>query len=384
MANYFIDWLAVSQEFKEYPPCVGTKFFYCENLETEEIESVSQPLLTHKGSFESSIKIKITDKRITVSGNPSRINRLDNFHGLTTIDQCMSVYNALLRHYGLPVFTKATETYFSERDDSLIGTNGAVIQRIDITTNTSVGKGNELDYLRALSTQKIGQSIGHLYRNGCTVDWRTILNNARLAYRKAYNKAHEIAIHLLRKYKRRYGEQSYEYQYIKQLHDYCHAMGIIRFEQSIKSELLQRLGLKYWGVEGFDESKLSILQDEFLKVDERLEVTAMDFETITQTLINKGIVNNTRAANTTALYALEWMHGKIFDLSKSQTKTHRARLRKIGIDIALPYDNSIQPVRVVNPREVVVQKSIELPTWYQKPNAFAMSQEFKNQLKKVA
>ncbi|MFQ1018192.1 phage/plasmid replication protein [Gilliamella sp. BG7] len=60
----------------------------------------------------------------------------------------------------------------------------------------------------------------------------------------------------------------------------------------------------------------------------------MDFETVAEQLIRCGVVDTTRSANTTAMYALQWMHGQTFDFRKSQVQIHRARLRKIGIDIA--------------------------------------------------
>ncbi|MEQ9727125.1 phage/plasmid replication protein [Pseudomonas sp. WHRI 8822A] len=52
-------------------------------------------------------------------------------------------------------------------------------------------------------------------------------------------------------------------------------------------------------------------------------------------------LTNIYALNTTSAYALRWAAGEKFDQAKSSFKVHRARLRKVGIDIALDYDGSI-------------------------------------------
>lgn len=44
----------------------------------------------------------------------------------------------------------------------------------------------------------------------------------------------------------------------------------------------------------------------------------MDFETISEQLIRHGVVETTRSANTTAMYAIQWMHGHTFDFNKRQ------------------------------------------------------------------
>ncbi|WP_258863213.1 phage/plasmid replication domain-containing protein [Proteus mirabilis] len=59
--------------------------------------------------------------------------------------------------------------------------------------------------------------------------------------------------------------------------------------------------------------------------------------------------------------------GISFDFNKSQVKTHRARLRKIGIDIAQKCDISkFSPVFIRNKRELVTSNCI-IPNWYYKP-----------------
>ncbi|HBE2517257.1 TPA: DNA replication protein, partial [Escherichia coli] len=63
-------------------------------------------------------------------------------------------------------------------------------------------------------------------------------------------------------------------------------------------------------------------------------------------------------------YAIQWMHGHSFDLNKKQVQTHRARLRKIGIDIAQKCNISkFSPVVVKHTREITVSDCV-IPSWY--------------------
>ena len=66
--------------------------------------------------------------------------------------------------------------------------NGARIRRIDLTTNRTVGKGNVMAYIRALSTQRYGYKNAHLYEDGLTCDWK-----ARDHYERPMRKARPFA-----------------------------------------------------------------------------------------------------------------------------------------------------------------------------------------------
>lgn len=231
-----------------------------------------------------------------------------------------------------------------------------------ITENRATGKDNVEHYLSGLSTLNYRNSIARLHTNGQTVDWLSKQGNANLIYPSVYNKAYELELHSLTKIKNKFGEQSEEFKYLLKVIDFCKDNGVARFEQKLKSRYLQRENLNFYGLS--DYSKLSELSKEFLNIDNRLKVTAMDFETISETLLNNGVVDTVRSANTTAIYALQWSHGQVFDLSKSQVKIHRARLKKIGIDIAHKCDLSkFSPVKVVSTREIEV-KPLILPSWY--------------------
>lgn len=99
----------------------------------------------------------------------------------------------------------------------------------------------------------------------------------------------------------------------------------------------------------------------------------MDFETISDQLIRLGVVETTRSANTTAMYAVQWMCGQSFDFRKPQIQIHRARLRKIGIDIAQRFNLSkFCPVTIREIRKVEVA-DCPIPDWYQMPQIFKLA-----------
>lgn len=368
----FIDWLTISQEHVFDLPVVCDVFTLTVDANTNEVLSTNQPRFKHEASHSTSVTIHVQGRKVRVEGNPSRIGRLDNLFGFTTIEQCVSVYNALLAEYGLPAFTRCTAVNLRQGESGAKAgdwiADGAKIERIDLTTNVAMGEGNALAYLRGVSSQRIGHSIGFLYPNGRTVSWTPKGNGkgGRLQYRKAYDKAFEMDQNILPKIKRLYGDQSPEFAYVSRVRNYCAEQGVVRMEQELKSEFLQRECLSYWGL--INERRFAELHDEFLKIDERLKVTAMDIVSISGQLVAEGLCPNLRSARTTASYALEWMTGAQLDFKKKQVNTHAALLNKIGINIRNACDTSrFAPVFVRQCREINKQPLV-MPTWYQRPN----------------
>ncbi|EHG9651947.1 Replication-associated protein G2P, partial [Salmonella enterica subsp. enterica serovar Monschaui] len=174
-----------------------------------------------------------------------------------------------------------------------------------------------------MSTQPYRNSVPRLHSNGKSVDWLSKKGNVNLIYPTVYNKSHELELHTLSKVKNKFGSDSKEYNYLLSVIEYCKDNGIVRFEQKLKSRFLQKKSLYYWGLS--DYSVLNKLHADFLDLDKKLSVNAMDFETISECLISSGVVDTTRAANTTAMYAIQWFCGRSFDLNKNQVRIHRAR-----------------------------------------------------------
>lgn len=366
----FFDWLKIEQDFGYQLPLIGDFGYVGIHIDTgEQQQGIRIPAFKHEGSFCDSVLIKINGSFLTMSGNPSRWGRIENLFGLPTVEACVNCFNSILRDLNLPEFTKCTQIFYGQSED---GTkvkkfsNGAIIKELHITENRVVGRGNVEHYLSGLSTLNYRNSIARLHTNGETVDWLSKQGNANLIYPSVYNKAYELELHSLVKIKSKFGEQSQEYKSLLKVIDFCKEQGVARFEQKLKSRYLQKENLNFYGLS--DYSKLKKLSDEFIHIDEKLKVTAMDFETISETLLNSGVVDTIRSANTTAMYALQWSHGQVFDLCKKQVQIHRARLRKIGIDIARKCDLSkFSPVKVVSTREITVSNLI-VPDWYKLPN----------------
>ena len=174
-----------------------------------------------------------------------------------------------------------------------------------------------------------------------------------------------MELHLNDKVAKAYEKESDEFNYLQSVINYCREAGVVRFEQKLKSAFLRKYNFCFYGL--FDEKQLKPTHDELLAIDEKLQVTAMTTENIAERLIRQEIVTSTHAANVTSMYAIQWMHGTEFDLSKTQVRVHRARLRKIGIDIGIPCDTSRHsPVFIRKVKEIEVQP-LEMPSWYQPP-----------------
>lgn len=359
----FYDWIKAYQDYPHDLPKVADIVVRRFDADTEELLSESAPAFMAQGSYSTSFRIHVCGRRITVDGNPSRINRLDNVFGLPTLEQCFRVINAILAEYGLPPMTPCRSV--TRLEDGTAVADGVVLQRLDVTSNFYVGQGNERAYLRGISSQRFRHSIGYLYPDGNTCVWTPKGGEkaGRLVYPGNYNKAAELDAHLLPRVKRSCGEDSDEYCYVKALRDWCASVGLVRSEIKLRSEFLKRERLCFWGL--FDEQRLHEIHGEFLRVGEKMNLTAHDIESISERLISENICESMQAATRTATYALEWMNGKVFDFEKSAVKTHRARLRQIGIDIKIPYDSSrCGVVFITNVREVEVIYDVAPPAFY--------------------
>ena len=364
----FYDWLTIYQDHDEALPFLSDRAEIIVDVETGETLTERQPAFQHKGSFSTSISIRISGGRVTVKGNPSRINRIDNLFGYQSIDECVAVYNRILLSHGLPPFTKCSKLFQLTGEDGkkvITTSNGATIQEVHITTNKAVGEGNVSDYLRGLSTQRYRNSIPRLHGNGCTVDWLSKKGNASLIYPSVYDKANELRLHQMEKIQRLHGVDSSEYKYLTRVHSYCLKHGVVRFEQKLKSRFLIRNDLRFWGLSDFN--KLNKLHKEFLDIDTKLGVNAMSYQSIAELLKEEEICKSTQAANATASYYFMWLHGEKFDLNKRQVQEHRSRLRKLHIDIAEICDTTKHTaVRLKEVREIEVRE-LAVPNWYQSP-----------------
>lgn len=364
----FYDWLHPYQDFDFKLPIISDERFFVQDTVTGEIKTDRQCPVVEKGSFSTSITFKVTANRVEVVGNPSRFNRLDNFEGFRTLDDCFAVYNQTMDKLGLPRFSKCTRVWRGRADSKGIFpiiSDGACLKEVHVTSNQANGAGMAQTVIRALSTQRFNNSLPYLFSDSNSVTWKSAQGNQRLLRPTVYNKAVEMDLKLLPKMKRSFGQSSDEFNYVTDLSRYCHDNGITRHEVNLKPEWLSRNGCKFWGL--FDENKLKRPHEELMKVQDRLEVSHMTVENVSDMLIRKGICTSKQSSNSTALYYMEWMHGKSFDLQKKQVQTHRARLRLIGVDIAQPCDLSrVSSIQVIKSQEVISMPAVA-PDWYRHP-----------------
>ncbi|EKK9821927.1 Replication-associated protein G2P [Salmonella enterica] len=367
------DWLKAEQDFLKPLPMLGNLAFQRIHLDTGEGSVLSQPVYRHEGSFSDTVSIRIRGSVLTMEGNPSRWGKLDNVYGCQSVDECFKVFNGVLFELGLPSFSKGDRFKFRQTPESCRVEhvwNGAIVRETHINQNIATGYGNEIAFIRGMSSMRFRNSVPRLHTNGMTCDWLSVKGNASLIYPSIYNKAHDLLIHSMKKTESKFGKESSEYKYLNSLYEYLILEGVVRFELKLKSRYLQRYNMNFWGYSDF--SQLESLLNEFLLLPDKLSVTNMDVKTVANALIESGVVTSVKAAHTTALYAYSWSQGECFDFNKRQVKVHRARLRKIGIDIADTYNVSKFPGVVINNAREITLRPLEKPYWYRDRNHLSL------------
>lgn len=370
MIDFFIDKLNVTQHHDldgGLLPEIGKEKLYRVDLKT----GVSTELLTHlklEGSYSSALIVRCDGSKVEVYGNPSRWGRIDNLYGLTSLDDCIAVYNHILDGLGLPRFTKCTQyQYFQGKDGKRANktADGAIIKHIDFTRNLSVGLGNERPFLKALSTQSIGRSVSpFLYPDENTVEWygaNVQKNGSTYRYIKVYTKTAD----LLRNQRKLCKDASdNDLQYFDDLLQFTVRNGVVREEHSFKREYLHRHDLFAYGL--FDESQFNEELQVITELRKRLEVSNMKYETIADQLLEEGICKNRNSANATQMAYLQWLHGSYVDKTTGCFRKHKRRLLQIGIDISQKLDISRAPLRLKS-SDIIEVKQIEAPDWYRHP-----------------
>jgi len=372
MNNYFIDKLKMYQRHATKLPLVGRNAFYKCDLLTGDLSN--EPTVFDReieGSFSTKLYVRCNGYVVSVSGNPSRWHRVDNLEGLKTIDECVYVYNTVLKKLGLPPFTKNKVIRYEQ---SRTGTNrrigdGAVITHIDWTRNHTVGYGNEQAFLKAMSTQTIEKSIApFLYPNENTVEWFSKNfqgNGSRRRYVKMYAKAADMIKHMKKNIS---GADMLAVEYYQKLLDWVIQQGVVREEHSFKTMWLMDNKLELYG-----NTKEEDFKDYLTCIDKarkRLEVTNMKLENVAKILKDKGIVKTQAAANATQGYYMMWLHGHSIQADPKTFYKHNSRLKQIGIDLRVKLDISRSPLRLKE-IQVIECKPLELPSWYRHPVAKA-------------
>ncbi|MBY7781097.1 phage/plasmid replication protein, II/X family [Vibrio furnissii] len=365
---YFIDRLFMQQTHPEGGlPLVGTHVIERLDMETGEAlpPSVNQKRL--EGSFSTKLNVRCDGFKVRVEGNPSRWQRMDNLFGLTTIEECVSIYNHILERYGLPPFTKNTRLSHRQTPDgkssTLVG-NGAEITAIDWTQNLSVGKGREDSFIRGMSSMQIGNGRKpHLFPNGKSCGWGY---GSHWRIDVIYQKAFELKEHLKKDKRKKSGVTDTQLEYIEKLISYCENQGVVRQEHKLQQLLLKRHNLQFYGI--VTEQDYYPHLNDIDNAMKTIQISHDEHVSIAQQLLDVGAVDTLRKANTTMNYFTIWQNGTDLRqvLNRSQFYEHKTRLKKIGIDIGQVFDVS-RLCPTLRRSDVIEVKPLQVPDWYQHP-----------------
>lgn len=370
MNEYFVDKLSMHQEHQTELPLVGSSLCIEEDLQTGEIISRNPKSLQLEGSYSSKIIIRCNGSRVSVSGNPSRFNRLDNLFGFSSIEQCVQVFNSILEKHNLPPFTQCKNVWFGQAEDgkrARVITDGAIITAVDWTKNHTVGQGNVKQFLRGLSSQSMGRGkVGHLYSNQCTVNWG---EGSEYKMTSIYDKENDLK---RQRKKRLQGASDADIKYYDDLILFCKNYGVAREEHKFKRLFLDKNSLRFYGL--FNECDFKPYLKSVDDVMSRCEVTGMKQKSIADQLLAKDIVKSRQAANATQVYASMWMDGDDISnhLNRSQFYEHKRRLKQIGLDITSPFDVTRMAPTLLS-RKVIEVSTLSAPSWYRQPNQLRLA-----------
>lgn len=292
--------------------------------------------LVHRGSHDTSIRIRSDGNRVSIEGNIGRFDRADNLFGYSVM-QCVQLANNMLEKFGLPPFTDTAPMLRVRASDGLCvgeSASGAVITRVDLTRNYISGSpGNCSQFIRHLQGFKSGRQEPKPYKT-TGVSWG---EGSQYWYAKVYDKAGE--------YFRQIGKGSKKFH--PELFEYMLQNGIARHEIELKSRYLKQNNLwrfSQWG-DGMEERIYALFNDVIdgsVSVDSYLEIPGRAGE-----------------------LAVAWRDGADLKKRLAQNTYYRYRreLLKYGIDIAVPSNVTRLRSRV----EVITLAPAVQPDWYVLP-----------------
>lgn len=361
--NVFCDWLSIYQVHLGGVPVVNDGRVFAVDQDGVVEWEVTQKLV-HRGSHETSVRVRSDGYRVSLEGNIGRFDRPDNLFGYS-VAECVILANNLLSTFGLPPFSDSApmaivkrlgsdcggvntskagafgresnadrKDYFRTSTDAGFQAVGAVITRIDLTKNWSTGSpGNCEQFIRYLQSFKSGRQDPTAYKT-TGVAWGV---GSKYWYAKVYDKAAE--------YFRQVGKKSKKFD--AELFEFMSSSGIARHEIELKSRYLKQNNLwrfSLW-VDGMEDRIYALFNDVIdgsVFVDSYLEIPGRAGE-----------------------LAVAWRDGADLKKRLSQPTYYRYRreLLKFGIDIAVPCTVARLRTKV----EVVVLSPAVRPVWYSLP-----------------
>lgn len=281
-----------------------------------------------EGSFDSRVEVRCDGHQVEFSGNISRYGRSDNLFGYTFAESIKRI-NALLASLGLPPFTAGLPFIFAEKG---LTWSGAKVSRIDITCNYATGSMQDCEaLLRNMAGQHVGRQKGSLSVNGATVEYG---RGSKYVYGKLYCKTTELKKHRVKKSGQHVTDE---------VITFCESHGVIREEFTLKSRFLLQNGLAYLG--SITDAKLLEVYNMRTQL-QRLE--AVKYENF-----------NDLPKHLRATY-VSWKFGYPIELSRAAFYRHRSALLAYGVDISIPSNVQMLPIRV----KTITLTALSAPDWY--------------------
>lgn len=326
----FVDYLTLRQEFAEggFDSVNDGKVMQIDS--DGSIDYVVDRRAGLEGSFDSRVEIRSDGHTVEFSGNIARYNRRDNLFGYDW-DETIRRVNALTNLWSLPPFSSGKLYRFADHGWTW---TGARVSRIDITCNHACGSMDALQaLLRSLAGQHVGRQKGRLTPDGATVEYG---RGSKYVYGKCYAKHVEFERHASRKAGSHVDEEVVQF---------CRDLGVLREEFTLKSRFLTQNQMAYLGaITQRDLVAVYRARSQFRRFDD------MKYENFDD--LPRGV---------RATY-VSWKHGFPQGIKRSTFYKHRRRLLAYGIDISVPSNVEILPVRV----RTVNVAALEAPEWYRR------------------
>lgn len=362
----FIDSLRVSQQHAQCPPWGSTRRYEFD-LETAELQWESVRGDSVRGSFDTGLYVRSTGAEVSVSGNPSKWGRLDNLVGLSRMEDCISLYNAVLRDLGLPAFElRCLVSTIGEFGGERVRV-GPVISNVHVTRNLICGQGGDRAFLNWMSSQHLGR-LPYKLKAETTVQAGTLARRQH----QLYLKGPELREHAL-KWRRARSPDKLEVKdeavaYLERLIDYCEKNGVVRDEVKLGRKYLQESPFRY--PEQWCEETASKLHADNSEIETMNAGALSNYGSeVRAKLVSAGI--SERQAGLMANAVSGWLAGQVWDqgLGRRQRYNYLKALREhCGLDLRRPCNvrslaACVKP-RVLEARELEL---MDLPDWYRWP-----------------
>ncbi|WP_423824058.1 phage/plasmid replication protein [Salinisphaera sp. SPP-AMP-43] len=347
--SWSVDWLSVSQDHQAGCSVLGADFVIHTDPESGQVTREHIVGYQHQGSHDSSLRIRSDGYRVEISGNPSRYNRPDNVFGFKTVNECMALYNELLRDLGLPEFTKG-HGLDRAKSGTVKVVDGARFSRVDLAWNYEAGSSaNVAHALRGLSASSRRGSAFLVGKDGMV--YSGAKDYVRVKY---YDKAKEMQSHSRKACAKDETRRTVQ--------AWAESVGLLRFEVELGRKYLLEHQMNGWIM--WDDERAQAIAAGYDKVRDMTFATT-DYQHIADDLENRFEFKPGRALKAQHA-ALAWLAGEDLRQSMSKSAFYRvtADLRLVGVDVRAPCNVAALPVRV----RVVDLSAAQVPSWYERPS----------------